>query len=344
MMLPIRLALIGSGIFAREEHLRAIKLLPDQYEVVAIYSRSQANAAALAKTLPHKVDAYSDLAVVLARTDVDAVDIVLPIAVQPAVIEAALRAGKHVISEKPVAPDVATGQHLLPMAAELTRASGKVWMVAENYRFEDAFRLAGECVREGQIGRPVQFFWNRFLNISPQDKYYQTTWRRDNSFPGGFILDGGVHDIAAVRAIMGEVASVSAFVTQVRDDLPPCDTLSATLRFDSGAFGTYTKTFAAEGPWDSAAHVIGDRGALRVSSRQLEVTADGHTSSQPFAIDNVRAELEDFARCVGQGRVLRSTPEEALQDVAIFEAMFESARQGRAIEPARIVAPKSRHG
>src|SRR5437879_79886 len=136
-MPPIRLALLGSGIFAREEHLRAIKLLPAQYDVVAIYSRSQANAAALAKTLPHQVDAYSDIAPVLARGDVEAVDIVLPIAVQPAVIEAALRAGKHVLSEKPVAPDVATGQRLLQTAAELTRASGKVWMVAENFRYED---------------------------------------------------------------------------------------------------------------------------------------------------------------------------------------------------------------
>jgi len=338
MMLPIRLALIGSGIFAREEHLRAIKLLPDQYEVVAIYSRSQANAAALAKTLPHKVDAYSDLAVVLARTDVDAVDIVLPIAVQPAVIEAALRAGKHVISEKPVAPDVATGQHLLPMAAELTRASGKVWMVAENYRFEDAFRLAGECVREGQIGRPVQFFWNRFLNISPQDKYYQTTWRRDNSFPGGFLLDGGVHDMAAVRTIMGEVESLSAYVSQVREDLPPADTLSATLRFESGALGVLTKTFAADGPWDKFAHVIGDQGALRVNTSQLEITAGGLTTRQSFEIDNVKAELADFAAIVRDGKPLRSTPAEALRDVALLEAMFDSAREGQPARPAKITS------
>jgi predicted dehydrogenase len=340
-MTPIRLALFGSGIFAREAHLPALKTLTDQFDVVAIYSRSEANARALAEAAPHAVDVYTDMAPVLARADVDAVDIMLPIAVQPAVVEAALRAGKHVISEKPVAPDVATGRRLIHTAAELTRASGRVWMIAENFRYEEAYRQAGQSVRGGAIGRPVQFYWNTYTALNPQNKYYQTTWRRDNSFPGGFILDGGVHDIAAVRAIMGEVASVSAFVTQVRDDLPPCDTLSATLRFDSGAFGTYTKTFAAEGPWDSAAHVIGERGALRVNSRQLEVTTDGHTSSQPFAIDNVRAELEDFARCVEQGRVLRSTPEEALQDVAIFEAMFESARQGRAVEPARIVAPKA---
>ena len=336
-MPPLRLALLGSGIFAREEHLRALKALPDQYEVVAIYSRSQANAAALAKTLPHQVEAYSDLAPVLARADVEAVDIVLPIAVQPAVIEAALRAGKHVISEKPVAPDVATGQRLLQTAAELTRASGKVWMVAENYRYEEAFERAGECLREGQIGRPVQLFWNGYSNISPQNKYYQTAWRRDNSFPGGFLLDGGVHDMAALRAIMGEVESLAAYVTQVREDLPPADTLSATLRFESGAFGVFTKTFAADGPWDNFAHVIGDRGALRVNTSQLEITAGGLTTTQSFEIDNVLAELADFARIVQAGQPLRSTPAEALRDVALLEAMFDSARQGRPVQPAKII-------
>jgi predicted dehydrogenase len=336
-MPPIRLALLGSGIFAREEHLRALKGLEEQFEVVAIYSRSQAKAEALAKTLPQPVDVYDDLAPLLARSDVDAVDIVLPIAVQPAVVEAALRAGKHVLSEKPMAPDVATGQRLLQTAAELTRASGKVWMVAENYRYEDAFRAAGLAVRESVIGRPVQFFWNTYLNISTQDKYYQTTWRRDNSFPGGFLLDGGVHQMAALRTIMGEVESLSAFVTQVREDLPPADSLSATLRFASGAFGVFTKTFAAEGPWDSFAHVIGDRGALRVNTGLLEVTAGGLTTSQSFEIDNVQAELADFARVLQAGQPLRSTPAEALQDVAVLEAMFESARQGRPVAPARIV-------
>lgn len=340
-MTPIRLAILGSGIFARDAHLPALKKLADQFDIVAIYSRSEANARALAAEAPHPLDIYTDMAPVLARPDVDAVDIILPIAVQPAVVEAALRAGKHVISEKPVAPDVASGKELLKTAAQLTQASGRAWMVAENFRYEDAFQQAGQSLRRGDLGRPIQFYWNTYTTLDSQNKYYRTLWRRDNSFPGGFILDGGVHDIAAMRTVMGEVASVSAYVTQVRDDLPPCDTLSATLRFDSGAFGIYTKTFVGAGPWDSYAHVIGDRGALRVNNRQLEVTSGGQTTSRSFAIDNVQAELADFARCVEQGQVRHSTPLEALQDVAILEAMFDSARAGHAVEPARLVAAKA---
>jgi predicted dehydrogenase len=279
------------------------------------------------------------MAAVLARDDVDAIDIILPIAMQPAVVEAALTAGKHVLSEKPVAPDVASGRRLLDTAARLTQSFGRVWMLAENFRFEPAFQRARELIRSGCLGRPIQFYWNTYVALDPQNKVYKTPWRRDNSFPGGFLLDGGVHDIAAMRTMMGEVQSVSAYVTQVRSDLPPCDTLSATLRFDSGAFGIYTRTFAASGPWDSFAHVIGDEGALRVNNGRLELTRGAKTTSQSFAIDNVEAALVDFARCIEEGRVDKSTPEQGLQDVAILEAMFDSARKGLAVNPARIVAP-----
>ncbi len=337
-MSPLRLGILGGGIFARDAHLPALRALADTFEVVAIFSRSPEKAAALAATLPHKAATYTDSAALLARDDIDAVDIVLPISVQPAVIEAALKAGKHVISEKPIAPDVATGQQLLQAAAKLTHESGRVWMIAENYRYEEAYRVAGQIIRRGDIGKPIQFSWVTSAAVNPQNKYYHTAWRRDNSFPGGFILDGGVHNIAAMRTMMGEVESVSAFVTQIREDLPPADTLSSTLRFESGAFGSFTATFAGEATWDNYAHVIGDRGALRVNYKQLEVTVDGKTSTQSFEGNAIQAELADFARAIQQGGAVRSTPQDALQDVAIIEAMLESARTACAVKPQRITS------
>ena len=336
-MAKIRLALLGSGLFARDAHLPALKALGDTYEIVAIYSRSKENADALAAKLPNKVETYTDTAPLLARTDIDAVDIILAIAVQPEMVEAALRAGKHVISEKPVAPDVASGRQLIKTAAQLTKASGRIWMVAENWRYEQAYRAAGEVLQRGDLGKPIQFSWVTNENVNASVKYYHTAWRRDNSFPGGFLLDGGVHDIAAIRAIMGEVESLAAFVTQVRPDLPPTDTLSATLRFDSGAFGSYTKTFAAAAPWESFIHVVGDRGALRVNSKKLEVTVDGKTTTQTFEVNAVQAELADFAHLIEHGGPLKSPPVEALQDVAIIEAMLNSGRTGQIVKPERVV-------
>ncbi len=295
------------------------------------------NAARLAAGLPHPPAIYTEIDALLQRADIEAVDIVLPIPLQPTVVEAALKAGKHVLSEKPVAPDVSTGQQLLETADRLTRDHGLVWMVAENFRYMEAFAAASRILRSGEIGHPLQFSWVIASALNPDNQYYQTAWRRDNSFPGGFILDGGVHQMAAMRAIMGEVESVAAFTTQVRPDLPPADTLSATLRFQSGAFGIFSITFAAGVAGDSQIQVVGDRGALKVSFDRVELTTRDQTRSLTFAGDAVQAELSDFGRAVQRGGETSSPPREALRDVAVLEAMFESSRTGQTVQPQHIV-------
>ena len=335
-MPPIRLAILGSGIFTRDSHLPALKALGDIYEIVAIYSRNAEAASALASTLPGAVQTYTDLDALLVRPDIDAVNVIMPIAVQPEIVTAALKAGKHVISEKPVAPDVASGRQLLQTAQDLTAQSGKIWMIAENLRYEPAFQQAHDLIQHGDIGKPLQLTWATAAAVNPQNKYYHTAWRRDNSFPGGFILDGGVHNIAVMRTVMGEIVSVTAFVAQMRDDLPPADTLSATFRFANGALGNWSQTFAATAPVHGLMQVIGDRGMLEVNARQLNTNIDGSQTSQSFAVDDIQEELAAFARAI-QGEPLISTPAQALQDVAVIQAILESAQKGVAIMPERIV-------
>jgi predicted dehydrogenase len=339
-MPPIRIALLGSGIFARDNHAPALRSLENTYQVVAIFSRSMEHAAALAATFPYPVDPYTDMAALLARDDIEAVDSILPIALQPAAIEAALRAGKHVISEKPAAPDVATGRHLLEIAEQFHQKSGLIWMVAENFRYAEHYQAARATIQRGEIGKPVEVSWSQFVSMNEENKYYHTSWRKDNSFPGGFILDGGVHNIAALRTIMGDIDSVSAAVTLSRADLPPADTLASTLHFASGAIGTFAMTFVQGLPWESPLFVVGESGALRLTSIQAEHVLDilhaGDIRRETFAGDAVAAELADFAQAVSNGVIVRSTPSEALRDVAVIEAMFESAESGQFVAPATI--------
>ncbi len=335
-MPPVRIALIGSGIFARDAHLPALLAMPELFDVAAIYSRSTAKAQALADLLPKPVPTYTDLARVLSQADIEAVDILLPILAEPEAIVAALQADKHVISEKPVAADVARGQALLQASAPFT-AAGRVWMVAENFRYIPEFAAAGQVLRRGDLGQPIQFCWTIYGNLAPDNKYYHTDWRRAGDFPGGFLLDKGVHNVAAMRTLMGEVASVYADVGQRRPDLPPADTLSATLRFESGAYGVFTMTVAADCPWGDHLHVVGDRGALRIDQHRLEVTVGQKTTAQVFAADTVQVELAEFARAIRQGVSIIATPAEALQDVAVIEAMLASARTGAPVKPQRIV-------
>jgi predicted dehydrogenase len=244
----------------------------------------------------------------------------------------ALKAGKHVISEKPVSPDVATGRRLLAAHA------GQVWMVAENFRYEDALVQATEVVQSGKIGRPLLFHWNFCIAMTPAaNKYYHTDWRRSGEFPGGFILDGGVHNVAAFRMALGEVSKVNAVVVQIRSDLPPADTLSAILQFDSGVVGNWSVTYAGGAPWASPLHIAGENGIVRVDTGSLEITVQGKTHSSKFASNGVEAELAAFAAAIREGKPHRNTPAQALQDVAVIEALLKAAETGCSVNPERIV-------
>lgn len=100
---------------------------------------------------------YAD---VLARPDIAGVLIALPIANQPAFIEAALKAGKHVLSEKPVGPDVEGAKKVIAAYREQAAKSGLVWSVAEQFRFLPKYVWAAEQART--LGRVIGFHFRIF--------------------------------------------------------------------------------------------------------------------------------------------------------------------------------------
>src|SRR5690606_36690138 len=145
-------------------------------------------------------DIYTDTAALLARNDVEAVDVLLRSEQLPQAVEMEVAAAKHVISEKPMAPTVAEGKLLLSIDE---RYQDQVWMVAENWRYEASFLQAANVLDE--IGKPLLCHWALHIPITPAIKYYHTSWRRSPDFPVGFLMDRGVHHIAALRQILGEI-------------------------------------------------------------------------------------------------------------------------------------------
>jgi predicted dehydrogenase len=331
---PIRLAIVGAGIFARDAHTPVLLALRDRFQVVAVYSRRPESAAALAEKYPYPVAVATDLPALLARDDLDAVDLTLPIPVMPEAVMTALDAGKHVISEKPVAPDVATAHALLDHSARYPR---QVWMVAENYRYEPVFVRAAELVQSGAIGTPRMVTWVHHGFVTPDNKYYGTEWRQKGAFPGGYLLDGGVHNIAALRLILGEIAAVSAVSAAFRADLPPADTLNAALVFASGCTGMYSITHAVGAPWDPTLDIAGEGGTLRIGRGRIELTRGGETEVIEVPSERgIEGEFAAFADAIRGGDVHRNTPQQAAQDVAVIEAMLRSGATGQRVDVARL--------
>lgn len=354
MATPI--ALIGSGIFAKEQHLPAIKAT-SLLTLKVIYSRSLASAEALAAEAAD-VELYSEdqegrtYEDLLKRDDIKAVIIALPIPVQPSYITRALTAGKHVLAEKPLAKDVATARDLLSFyntqilqSPSSTSATPPIFAIAENFRYMESFRH-GACL-VSDLGRVLQFRTTVDIMVQPGGKYYETAWRKTPSYQGGFLLDGGVHFVAGTRLLLGEkdaLENVSAHTVQLQSHLPPVDTLNAVLRTASGVSGTLSVSFGTtfEGPAEYK--VACERGTVVVSRGKVVVRRKGEDGESreevkefPDEGSGVKQEVAAWAESLVSGkRDEMQSPEEALKDLEVVEACLKSGEEGgRGVELER---------
>ncbi|TIA37631.1 NAD(P)-binding protein [Aureobasidium pullulans] len=342
--MTIGIAVIGSGIFIQEAHLPGIKANGDLFSLNAIYSRSLASAQKLSKevesTTPdlYAEDAGSDksYAKLLERSDVEAVVIALPILAQPEFIKKALSAGKHVLSEKPVAKDLATAHELIDWYHKNIDTKKTIWAVAENFRYLGRFQYGAEQVKE--LGDILGFRLRMHAFVKPGAKYYETEWRKTPEYQASFLLDGGVHFIAAMRQLLGQEAKMSqvaAFTAQLQPHLPPIDTINATVKLANGTSGTFSVSFGTT--FSGAEYIVAcQNGTVDVGFDKTIVKKDGNESTKDFPEDKngVRQELKAWGESIAQGKAHPlQTPEEALADLEVLEAMIKSGEaDGKAIE------------
>ncbi|KAG8835827.1 hypothetical protein FRC17_000790 [Serendipita sp. 399] len=367
-MPPISVAILGAGIFARIAHLPAIHKLNDTYELKAIYSRSRSSASELAETaesllslpkgsiaLYHDLGGQdSDLNALLGRRDIQAVVVVLPINSQPAIVIKSLDAGKHVISEKPIAPTVKEGITLIQTYESLYKPKGLVWRVAENFEAEPGLRAAGKAIADQKIGKVC--FWNlQVLNsVATDSMWYKTPWRTVPEYQGGFLLDGGVHSAAALRVVLpSHFKELTGFASLNREHLAPHDTIHTLIRSDDGTHGIFELSFGLPAsPGSDIFRVIGSEGTLLIT--KYHETDPETQESQQFikvAITNaktgeteeivekscgVQMELTNFARHLAGEDDGLGSPLGALRDVAIIQAGLDS--NGRSINLQNLVA------
>jgi L-gulono-1,4-lactone dehydrogenase len=352
MPAPVRVVLVGCGWFGCVAHIPALKRLEGEGRIrlVGLCSRSEASIKRASDLYARQdLKHYLSLDDVAEDPGVDLVDLVLPIGAMPDAIKLFLSAGKHVISEKPCAPSVARGMELIEHHARLERPV--VWAVAENWRFKKTAQMVEDIVASGVLGE-IRFADFTYLSFQKPDNQ---RWRASPDYGGGHTLDSGVHFVALLRKIVGEIKEVSASVSQRVAYLPPPDSVTAILSFAGGAEGAFRLTFAA--PYragDQGLRLTGSNGTLlagfnRFSPRdfrhnwiRLQTSAKKRfipVTDDLFVPGGVYETLSHCIETVQQGAPLKSSPAEALRDVAVIEAMLESSRLKRSVEPAATPAP-----
>ncbi|MDB5624112.1 MAG: dehydrogenase, partial [Devosia sp.] len=183
-------------------------------------------------------EASSDWRAVIARPDIDIVDICTPNNSHAEIAIAAAQAGKHIICEKPLARTGAESRTML----DAVNASGSIHMVAFNYRRTPAVALAKKLIEEGRIG-DILNFRGTYLQDWSADPDAPLSWRFQKSIAGsGTVGDIGTHVVDLARYLVGEIGAVNAMVHNYIPTRPlqsgGVDKLGAAQKQAAGPRGT----------------------------------------------------------------------------------------------------------
>jgi predicted dehydrogenase len=313
----IKLGIIGCGIAARKLHLPA-----------AVCNHTEKKAKSFSK-LVSGVPYYLDYNEMLSNKEIDAVDIALPIDLNFEVTLAAIKAGKHVFVEKPLSANLADAKKLV----DATKNKNVVCLLAENYRYYKLYLDTKRMIDAGAIGDVYSLLWNINQNVTPTNEYAQTVWRKNNKYAGGFIFDGGIHNIAALRLLLREIKAVTALKQTVNPLIGSDDTMSALFETANGKSGLVNLFFSVKGHSESNLLIYGSKGTIQVVNNIILVKKENQAEKK-FVVDTdygFKVEFENFYNAITTGEKIIGTFEEGFKDMKIMFAAFESSDKKKKI-------------
>jgi predicted dehydrogenase len=284
-----------------------------------------------AKTGIPVVSSYADA---LKDPQIGAVVLATPHSLHHEHIVAAAKAGKHVFCEKPIALTRATAES----AVAACRAAGVTLGLGFNRRHVPAFLEMMRRINAGEIGEVLHL---EGQHSGPTGfRLKAGDWRATRAeSPGGGMTARGIHALDSMIHIAGLVSSVYAFSgkRKLPADIDMDDTTSMLLKFSGGATGYLATVFVTGELW--RVHVFGTKGWLemRGDTELVACALEGKPERITLpAIDREQATLEAFADTVAAKKPCMVPSEQAVNGIAVLEAVVASAASG---SPVRIAQP-----
>lgn len=337
---------IGAGAIAHF-HARAVAAARGTH-LVGVASRSRVTAEAFAKE--HDIAfASDDVKQLLLQPGLDAVCITTPSALHLEPALAALRAGKHLMIEKPLDSTVEGTDHILDEAEKRGLRVGSIFQA----RFGDAARQLKAAIDAGRFGRMVlascYVKWNRTAE-------YYTGWKgRIAEDGGGAVINQAIHGVDLLQWFAGMPVEVFAWTARrVHTRIESEDTSVAALRFASGALGTIEASTALWPGWSRRIEICGEHGSAvmeddditrwefrqaRPEDEKIRATREsgamGSGASAPMAIkfEGHLRQIQDFVDGISEQRPFFIEGQEARKAVALVRAIYDSAESGRPVRP-----------
>lgn len=310
----IRVALLGSG-YIQEFHARAVLEHPSaELVAVANWREQSANALAERYAIPRVTTDWNEIA---EATDVDAAVVATPNALHAPQSVALLRAGKHVIVEKPMATSVTECDEMI----DASRASGAFLMVAHCWRFRDEVRAMRERVASGELGEVV-----KTRGYGAHATWGPEGWFVDPALAGGgALVDMGVHAIDTARFLLGDPTPnrVCAAIGTRYGTYQVDDDGVLLITWSNG-----TNSVVESGWWqphvgglEADTEVYGTKGYARIWDPEPP-SEDYKHDTQPM----YSAQMTEFLDAIAAGRQPRPSGEDGRVVMQVVEDAYRSAR------------------
>lgn len=335
----IKVVLVGCGRISKN-HFGSIEKHADNVELVAVCETDRPLLAEMEKK--YKVPAFHNYDNLLAESDADLIILCTPSGMHPAQTIAAARAGKHVMTEKPMATRWKDG---MAMVRACDEARVRLFVIKQNRR-NATLQLLKRAVDEKRFGRiymvHLNVFWTR-----PQAYYDQGAWRGTWELDGGAFMNQSSHYVDLLEWLIGPIADVQAMTGTLARDIEVEDTGVLNVRWRNGALGSMAVTMMAYPKnYEGSITILGEKGTVRIGGiavndiqtwefeKEKEYDAQvkeanyqttsvygfGHPLYYKNVIDVLRGEAEPET----DGR-------EGLKSLEVLIAAYLSARDGKTV-------------
>ena len=314
-----RAAVVGTS-FGGRVHVPALRAAG--FEVVALVGTDRERTERRAARAGIAT-ATTDLHAVL--NDVDAVTIATPPQTHKLLVLAALRAGKHVICEKPFTLGTTEARDLVAAAER----AGVTALVGHEFRWSPDRAVLGQAIRDGLIGEPRFATLVQYVPLVADPETQMPRWWFDRGAGGGWLGASGSHVVDQVRVWLGEFSTVSASLRVVSDrEVTADDSFTIRARMNNGCDVVLQQTAGAFGPLTGMTRVAGSAGTVwlddgrtwfadAAGARELPVPESLRLPEAPPPSDDpshayTHLELGPYTRCVRssgpESRVGRTAP------------------------------------
>jgi len=335
----IRFGLVGCGRIA-ERHLEAFAHHADRAELVAVCDSDPVVLQQAVETTG--AAGFASLDEMLAGSDIDVVVLATPSGLHATQAITAAAAGRHVVTEKPMATRWKDG---IAMVQACDKAGVQLFVVKQNRR-NPTIQLLKRAIDKGRFGRiylvTVNVLWSR-----PQSYYDSAPWRGTWEFDGGAFMNQASHYVDLLDWLIGPVHSIFAFTATLARNIQVEDTGVAAIQWRSGALGSINVTMLTyPRNLEGSITIIGEKGTVRIGG--VAVNAIEHWAFAEPDPDDEQVERASYetTSVYGHGHVgyydnvLKSlrgeaSPEtdgrEGLRSLELLIGTYLSARDGRAV-------------